>query len=1337
MWHHHVRRAGRHLWRLILASLVLALVLAGALLAMLGSETGSRWMLEQGLGMQRGIEARYQGGTFLGGLELSAVRYRNAKNDLQIRHLLARWSLWSLLRGHVEMSRLELEGVDLRRLAPPTPDKTTLPVLVLPLRLHLVAGRVTDVRYWPWAATQPYALRRLDLDDAEWRGTRLRFRALRADHDTIGHLALAGRIRLRGGYPLEATGRLDYLPFRDKGWGAVEVGLSQEVADLEVRLRLLGPAGASAQGRIQPLEKQMPYTAQLEWQALALPWWSDQQIRSEGGQLQVKGDRQGLRGEGAARLSGRHLPAGRYGLKASTDWHSAVVDALDFAGLGGKANVAGTVAWQSGLAWKLRARLQDIDLARKWPVPRLGLPVLRGEADFSGKTSAAGSAVQASLRLADGERWEVKQQGSSQAWNLDARQQLAVQWAGVRRRLANGRTIGSEAGELQAFGRRDDWQAQVDTRLGGDRLPQGQWAATLQGRRGHVVVPRLDYAGEAGALGFQGQLDVAAPLRWSGQLTLDHFASDWLSPQWSGQFSGQVRGQGSWSGTRQEFSLAAVHLEGTLRGQAFGLDGPLDILLREGAWPALYSSHLEGRWGASHVTATGGLRDGEWDLASELDLADLSLLEPSLRGSLSGQLGLTGAERRPDVQAHLAGTALGRGGLAVQSARLDATVQSLGDRSSQVVLALDGLTSADGRDWGQATLALDGTRGQHALDWRLDSDLVTGRGALAGGLEGADWQGAMTAGQVAVAGLEWQLEAPFDLQWQQADRQLLLAPHCWRSGAASLCNQDEARVGQAGHLRLALSGLALERLRNTWPEGLEMVGQVNGQATGDWAPGESPQLKAALEARDGQVRLLRDEGLPPLVRTFDRLSFTADAGLQAVDLGFDLVSQDLGQGQARVRIDPRAPGKPLSGDVALNGLRLAVFQPFFPGLATLSGLLSAEGRLGGVLARPAFEGQVRVQDGEVAFLRLPLHVRDLVTRIDVHGTAADINGSMNSGPGSATLTGSADWSAEPRLALALRGHRFQLSQPPELQAEVDPDLSLKVAPHQVDLTGSLFVPTGRLNLQRLTDRAVPLSPDVRVVLAGDREAARVTGQVQDWSINADVRLRLGDDVYFQGFGVTGRLAGGLRLRQEGRRGLEASGEVELDKEARYDAYGQRLQIRRGRLIFAGNLTQPGLDVEAIRTVDDKVVGVRVQGRANQPEATLFSDTPMSQEEIVSYLVLGRPLDTRGRPEAAGNLTAAAAAIKLGATGAGGVGLTSRVGETLGVSDLSVDAEGNGDDTQFTVSGYISPKLYLRYGVGIFTPVNTATLRYKINARLYLEAVSSLESAIDLFYNMRF
>lgn len=1337
MWHYHLRRAGGHAWRLLLALLVLVLLLAGALLAALGSETGSRWLLERGLGMQRVLEARYEGGTLLWGLDLADVHLQTAKTDLRVRRLLARWSLWELWRGEVTLSRLELDSVDLRRRAPPSPDKTDLPTLILPLRLHLLAGEARGVRYWNWGAASPHELRLLLLRDAEWVRTRVRFGRLLLDHEQIGRLDLAGRIRLRGGYPLEAQGRLDYLPFRAPGWGPVAVKLGGEVAHLDIGLALSGKVSASARGRLRPLEKSTPFSAHLQWGELALPWWSHHSIRSEGGWLAVTGNRQGLQGSLEAGLAARHLPTGSYELRGRTDWHSASVAALGFKGLGGSLRAQGEIDWRAGLRWSVTSRLTDIDLARKWPVPRLAVPILTGQFESSGKTSADGTDLKASLRLASGERWQVEQRAASWAWYLDRSQQLTASWAGVQRRLESGRTIVAESGSLQASGSRQSWTALLDTQLAGNQLPAGQWRTQLRGNDAALTLDRLDYEGEEGHLAFRGQVALAQPLRWSGQLALDRFGSAWLLPEWPGHFSGTVTGQGNWGAGRREFRLAEVRLQGDLRGRPLALDGPLDILLAAGAWPELHSEGLDLRWGGNQAVLTGGLRQDTWNLAGQLDLADLALIQPGLQGRIHGQVSLAGPERRPDVVARLAGEGLARGGLGVKAVRLEADLPALGEQAGQLLVVADGVTTSDNRDWGRLSLDVRGLRQDHVLDWRLEGEDVQGGGQLSGGLAAAGWTGRQLAGQVAGAGLDWRLAEPHALAWQQPERRLWLAPHCWRSEAASLCNEDEMHLGRSGHVRLSLAGLALERLRGVWPEGLTMAGQATGRVVGDWAPGEPPLLTAGLEARDGELRLQRDDGQAAVVRTYERIALHADAGLRKVDVGLTLASADMGQGQARMQVDPYAEGKPVAGEVSLDGLRLGVFQPFFPGLSTLAGSLSAQGRLAGSLARPVFNGQLRLSEGELAFQRLPLHVTALEAVVDVDGTRADIAGSMKSGEGGATLAGDADWSGEPRLALSLKGQRFQLSQPPELLAEVAPDLLLSVAPRRVDLTGSVFVPTGRLNFKRLTDQAIPLSPDIRVVHASDLEAVQVTGQVQDWAINADVRLRLGDDVFFQGYGVTGRLSGGLRLRQEGRRGLEASGEVELDKESRYDAYGQRLQIRRGRLIFAGNLTQPGLDMEAIRTVDDKVVGVRVEGRANAPEATLFSDTAMSQEEIVSYLVLGRPLDTQGRPDGGGNLTAAAAAIKLGATGAGGVGLTDRVGETLGISALSLDAEGNGDDTQFTVSGYLSPKLYLRYGVGIFTPVNTATLRYKINSRLYLEAVSSLENAIDIFYNLRF
>ena len=171
----------------------------------------------------------------------------------------------------------------------------------------------------------------------------------------------------------------------------------------------------------------------------------------------------------------------------------------------------------------------------------------------------------------------------------------------------------------------------------------------------------------------------------------------------------------------------------------------------------------------------------------------------------------------------------------------------------------------------------------------------------------------------------------------------------------------------------------------------------------------------------------------------------------------------------------------------------------------------------------------------------------------------------------------------------------------------------------MDIRGKVEVPSALLKPQTLSDQAVPLSADIRVVNTADGKArAKLAKSMRQWDINADIELLLQDKVRFEGFGLSSDLSGQLRLQQQKQRGLQAHGEIDLkaggNKEPRYEAYGQKLTIRQGRLLFAGPVTQPALSIEAVKTVGDKVVGVRVEGRANAPTMQLIADTPMTQDE---------------------------------------------------------------------------------------------------------------------------
>ncbi len=79
----------------------------------------------------------------------------------------------------------------------------------------------------------------------------------------------------------------------------------------------------------------------------------------------------------------------------------------------------------------------------------------------------------------------------------------------------------------------------------------------------------------------------------------------------------------------------------------------------------------------------------------------------------------------------------------------------------------------------------------------------------------------------------------------------------------------------------------------------------------------------------------------------------------------------------------------------------------------------------------------------------------------------------------------------------------------------------------------------------------------------------------------------------------------------------------------------------------------------------------------------------------------------------------------------------KIGETFGVSNLALDTRGSRRLLPVVVSGYVLPGLQVKYGVGIFDSIATLTLRYRLMPKLYLEAVSGVDRALDLLYQFEF
>ena len=265
------------------------------------------------------------------------------------------------------------------------------------------------------------------------------------------------------------------------------------------------------------------------------------------------------------------------------------------------------------------------------------------------------------------------------------------------------------------------------------------------------------------------------------------------------------------------------------------------------------------------------------------------------------------------------------------------------------------------------------------------------------------------------------------------------------------------------------------------------------------------------------------------------------------------------------------------------------------------------------------------------------------------------------------------------------------------------------------------VPKGEITVRELPPSTVKVSDDT--VIVGQQTSDADAPMVVDMDIDVIVGQEL---LTFSGFGLNADLVGQVHIGNN----LDTRGELRLNN-GRYRAYGQRLTIRRARLLFAGPIAQPYLDIEAIRQTDDVIAGIRLTGSAEQPTTQIFSEPAMSQEQALSYLILGRPLSGTGED----NNMLAEAALGLGLMGSSGI--TSGLANHLGIKDFELDTEGSGDSTSVVASGKINERLSVGYGVGVFEPASTIALRYKLSKRVYVEVASGFASSLDIFYKRDF
>ncbi len=875
---------------------------------------------------------------------------------------------------------------------------------------------------------------------------------------------------------------------------------------------------------------------------------------------------------------------------------------------------------------------------------------------------------------------------------LEAPPPVALQQLQAEVSYSDGNYLGNFAAQLQGPAGDFSLSSPVSGDLGQVSLPQLQLVAG-QGRAEGVV-----------KLGFADGID------WQAMLQLSE-----LDPgYWLAEMPGNLGGPLNTSGRFDDGALQAqadIDLNGRLRGQ------PAQLQLQgTGAGEQWQLARLLVRLGDNRISGQGAL-DQRLRGQLELALPRLGQLWPGLQGQMQGQLSLAGTLQAPQGQLALSGESLAFGDPSLRRLQLDATLDAR--QQARIGLNLRGIRVGD-TYLGRLQADGSGDLRRQALELSLQGPLLQLALAADGMLsEQGDWRGRIASGRIQSGGQDWQLQQAASLE-RLASGRMSLGAHCWRSGEASLCGAQQRLMPQPS-LDWRLENFPLASLQPWLPDDFAWQGRLDGQLKLD-LPDSGPNGRILLDAGAGTLRIRQPDEEQWHDFPYDSLRLDSTLRPQRVDSELRFVSAGMGELTLQAQIDPRPQNKPVNGEFRLSGFDLAVLRPFVPMADKLEGRLQGSGNIAGHLLAPQINGQLRLEGGELSGSELPVSLEALQLQALIAGELVQLSGDWRSGEqGRGNLKGELNWSEGLVGDLSLQGQRLPVKVEPYAELEVEPDLQLQLRAEHLAVKGKVAVPRGLISVRELPPSTVKLSNDARVV---GREAP---AEEQGMGVAMDVDVEVGQDkLAFSGFGLTADLRGRTHIGDD----LDTRGELDLIN-GRYRAYGQRLTIRRARLLFTGPIDQPFLDVEAIRRVDNVVAGIRLSGSADQPTTTVFAEPTMSQEQALSYLVLGRPL---GQSSGDNNMLGQAA-LALGL--AGSSSLTTSLANSLGIQDFQLDTEGSGVTTSVVASGNITERLSLRYGVGVFEPANTIALRYMLSRRLYLEAASGLASSLDLFYRRDF
>ena len=873
---------------------------------------------------------------------------------------------------------------------------------------------------------------------------------------------------------------------------------------------------------------------------------------------------------------------------------------------------------------------------------------------------------------------------------------------------------------------------------GMDYIPASKVDLNADGKLYEVTVNKLGIASLDGKSEFTGAVSWKEGANWDVQADLEKMNIGFYVPVMPATLSGKLHSRGFAGSQGWQVEVPVADLNGTLSSNPISLKG--SATLNQNV--LLTVPDLQVRYGENHLNARGVLDDHS-DFVLDVDAPNLRGLWSDLSGNVKGHAAISGQFTSPNLDLDLTSSNLHLQGFQLSKASAKGNIKSDPLAKGQFNIKAEQLHYGESVKLRLLDLALSGDEQNHLLTLKSQGEPVAANLQINGHFDRTleQWKGTLSQAKFDTPIGDVKSNQAITVSYDHKQTQANIAAHCWQNTDVELCFPQSFNVGKQGNIPFQFKRVNLD-LVNKLIEQDSLKGNLQAQGNVAWFTDKPFQFTAKVDGNHLAFSQKLD------YRTFKldipKLTFNADIQNNNLVLKTDINVHNQGRVVGDIHLNDLAKNRQLGGTLAIERLSLSIANQLLTSGESVNGEVVSKLSFGGNLEKPLLNGDFNIRNIRTKLKSMPVNITDGDIAVHFHGNNSTLQGKIETSDSRLNLTGRANWANIEHWTTELnaQANNFNVDIPSMAKLRFSPNITVKANPKELNLSGTVDIPWARIRIDSLPDTAEPVSED-EVILNGPhkskeelikREFAAKTKSGMD--IRSDLRINIGKDVSLDAYGLKANLDGLLSVKQD-KGNLGLFGQINLTK-GRYASFGQDLLIRKGQINFSGQPSQPMLNIEAIRNPeameDSKITaGVRVIGTADRPDVTIFSEPSKPQDQALSYLLTGRSLENSGEAGSSGSVGAALLGLGLSKSGK----LVGSIGEAFGIQDLNLGTSGVGDKSKVTVSGNLTNRLQIKYGVGLFDGLAEVTLRYRLMPQLYFQSISSTNQVFDLLYQFEF